>query len=66
MLASCKPSGGKDLAIASDSVYTHGCNDSGLERLVSAWPLLPPHIREAISTLVDASDVLNASGKARL
>ncbi|HMO84763.1 MAG TPA: hypothetical protein PKC18_07580 [Lacipirellulaceae bacterium] len=30
---------------------------ASLRRVAEAWPLLPPHVREAILTLVDAAGV---------
>lgn len=38
---------------------------ASVSRVAEAWPLLPPHIRESILTLVDASVQINGSQVSR-
>ena len=56
-------SGQRSPDAASRSVTTIDVASSTLRRLIEAWPFLPPHIREAILTLIDASLItLSAEG----
>jgi len=59
-------SGQRSPDAASQPVAANVANSPALAQLVEAWPNLPPHIREAILTLVDAAGIKLSSvdGKA--
>lgn len=50
-------SGQRSSDAAGQHVAANVANSSALTQLVEVWPNLPPHIREAILTLVDAAGI---------
>lgn len=64
VVVSSAPHNPQDVWFAGIGNNTDGWHDASLRYIAKAWPQLPPHIRESIFILIDAS-LANAVGQGK-